>query len=299
MYFFFSKFQSKTGIAFENITQVLQILLKAKLLTSPDDESSLVATSQIDLYTNYKKWVSSFVIYSVEEKQNDHLIIITKCRILLFHSSKKFRININIPLKTELKIEQEATHKHIEEDRKLLIQAAIVRIMKMRKILNHQSLVGEVLTQLSSRFKPKIPVIKVPISISYVTHPGNPVVVVVVVVRSDLLILSIFSFWFKPIHRNVSTFWSRRNIWSARRARKIHTVTWLDFKCSSGRSAFKYFGWRWRRTRLLFSWWYANQSIRSTRSIPSFSYPIPYIHHARISYYNVDHEWRWYTANKN
>lgn len=46
-----------TGIAIENMVQLLPILLKAKLLTCTDDENNLTATSLIELFLNYKKYV--------------------------------------------------------------------------------------------------------------------------------------------------------------------------------------------------------------------------------------------------
>lgn len=56
--------------------------------------------------------------------------------------------------------ERQETRTKVEEDRKHEIEAAIVRIMKARKEMQFQQLVGECIEQLKHRFNPKVQVVK-------------------------------------------------------------------------------------------------------------------------------------------
>ncbi|VZH96279.1 unnamed protein product [Fusarium fujikuroi] len=74
--------------------------------------------------------------------------------------SKKIRVNLNLGGVKEAKQEEAETNKTIEEDRKLVLQSAIVRIMKARKKMKHTQLVSETINQIRSRFVPKVGDIK-------------------------------------------------------------------------------------------------------------------------------------------
>ncbi|KAF7795181.1 hypothetical protein EIP86_006330 [Pleurotus ostreatoroseus] len=110
-----------TSISKDQLKQVLQTLVKPKILINDE-------TDQYDLNPNFR--------------------------------SKKIRINLNVPIKAEQKAEATDVLKTVDEDRKYVIQATIVRIMKARKTMKNQQLIQEVISQISQRFTPKIPDIK-------------------------------------------------------------------------------------------------------------------------------------------
>lgn len=110
-----------TALPKETLLQILAVLVKAKILVNEEPE-------QYDLNPGFK--------------------------------SKKIRVNLNQPIKAEVKAEQSEVLKTVDEDRKYVIQATIVRIMKARKTLKNQILIAEVTNQLASRFSPKVADIK-------------------------------------------------------------------------------------------------------------------------------------------
>ncbi|XP_015123952.1 cullin-4A [Diachasma alloeum] len=75
----------------------------------------------------------------------------------VFHAdftNKLFRIKINQIQMKETNEEQKATEERVYQDRQYQIDAAIVRIMKMRKTLTHNLLISELYNQLKFPVKP-------------------------------------------------------------------------------------------------------------------------------------------------
>jgi cullin 1 len=137
--FNFKELQVATQLNESVLTSTLRSLLKTKILLSNPN---------------------------IEDPEKDSIDSTGHCFTLnvAYKSPKgRVKVNINVPMKSEAQNEKkgvEETMSHVIEERKLLMQAAIVRIMKARKKLRHQNLILEVVEQLQVRFKPAISLIK-------------------------------------------------------------------------------------------------------------------------------------------
>ncbi|XP_046988438.1 cullin-1-like [Schistocerca americana] len=124
-----TQLMESTGISQDVLIQVIRSLIKAKLLVVDDTDDSIELETTVNLSSVYH--------------------------------NRKVVVNINLPTKGQLtKAEQEKTHCNIDEDRRVLIQAAIVRIVKTRRTIKHHQLVAEVLEFFSSQFHPDVHTIK-------------------------------------------------------------------------------------------------------------------------------------------
>ncbi|XP_076032202.1 cullin 2 [Oratosquilla oratoria] len=121
-----NELQTHTRLNDEQFSKYLQSLIDSKLLTTNAQE--LKGESLVNLNMEY--------------------------------SNKRTKFKISVQAAREQQQEVEHTHSAVDEDRKLYLQAAIVRIMKARKLLKHNLLIQEVISQARARFAPQIPMIK-------------------------------------------------------------------------------------------------------------------------------------------
>uniref|UniRef100_A0A2K6WKP1 CULLIN_2 domain-containing protein n=1 Tax=Onchocerca volvulus TaxID=6282 RepID=A0A2K6WKP1_ONCVO len=105
-----------TKLRHEIVTQIVQALVKVELLS--------IVGSKIDIDTNTP--------------------LSTVLRLNSDFSNKKLKVDLSKTMaRAEIRQETVEVHKSVEDDRRLVVQAAIVRIMKMRKKMKHTQLITE------------------------------------------------------------------------------------------------------------------------------------------------------------
>ncbi|XP_030846066.1 cullin-2 [Strongylocentrotus purpuratus] len=97
----------------------------------------------------------------IEQNHEGPITENTSFTLNLLYSNKRTKFKITTAVQRDPpQQEVEQTHNAVDEDRKLYLQAAIVRIMKARKKLRHNILIQEVISQARSRFSPSVSMIK-------------------------------------------------------------------------------------------------------------------------------------------
>lgn len=145
--------QENTQLPEKELVKQVQSLLESKLLTvvlnASDNQPATTTGGEAAGTTSAEVKVTP-----------DDLKETTRITINYDYSNKRTKFKINTVVQKEAPQETEMTQTSVDEDRKLYLQATIVRIMKSRKTLNHNLLIQEVINQSKQRFNPSISLIK-------------------------------------------------------------------------------------------------------------------------------------------
>uniref|UniRef100_H2YFG2 Cullin family profile domain-containing protein n=1 Tax=Ciona savignyi TaxID=51511 RepID=H2YFG2_CIOSA len=143
-----STFQLAVVILFNDATELsLSEISENTKLKSRDLERNVVALIDANILVKKEQ----------EKKLDEHSVV---CVNMKFSNKRtKFRVAFTQTQKEQV-VEVQQTHSSVADDRKLYLQAAIVRIMKARKVLHHNSLMEEVINKSRIRFTPSVSAIK-------------------------------------------------------------------------------------------------------------------------------------------
>lgn len=147
----------KIALSNKNYIVTMQTYQMAILLLFESADCIFLKEIQESLQLNYEmlqKHVSSLM----ESKllMCDEEVIGENSRVVLNkeYSNKRTKFKITAALQKDTPQEIETTINSVDEDRKMYLQATIVRIMKSRKVLKHNALIQEILSQSKVSFAP-------------------------------------------------------------------------------------------------------------------------------------------------
>lgn len=153
----YQEIANSTNLSDEQLNKHLTGLIESKLLEVFEDPATV---QPMQISTRSKTYELK------ETEQQTTFKPETKFSLVLDfnHKKQKFRItvlqrDVNYqPIRESADSEQ--THTSVDEDRKLYIQAAIVRVMKARTTSKHNHLIQEVIGLTKNHFTPSVPMIK-------------------------------------------------------------------------------------------------------------------------------------------
>ncbi|KAJ3385286.1 Cullin-2 [Lobulomyces angularis] len=127
----------------------------SKLSVKEISDSTSLGTEEIKKILKTFTEIKLILIEGDKEIKSDSI-----CYINTKFKSKKIKVKISSATQGENQQENDSTRRAIDEDRNLLLQASIVRIMKNCKTTSHINLLQLVIEQVKSKFKPEIFAIK-------------------------------------------------------------------------------------------------------------------------------------------